>query len=146
MEHIHRRVQVEDVQCDLSARMTAMQQALLAILNKLLKQVQRTNKLDSSELTLQHAFSRHFDAAVKQQLAPIWNTLTHSTHVAVRDMRTVQELLQFLLRFNAVSFLRYLQCLRAAAGPTTEWMMLSEANTVFQVCMLPHCASYLHND
>lgn len=51
----------------------------------------------------------------------------------VRDMRTVQELLRYLLRFNAVSFLRYLQCLRAAAGPTSEWLLLSAANTVFQV-------------
>jgi DNA excision repair protein ERCC-4 len=119
--------------------MAAIQQALIKVLDSMLRQVQRTNQLDSAELSLSHAFSRSFDAAIKQQLDPIWNTLSHGTRALVRDMRTVQELLRFLLRFNAVSFLRYLQCLRAAAGPNTEWMLLAAANTVFQARRAARC-------
>ena len=113
--------------------MAAIQHALIKVLDSMLKQVQRTNQLDSAELNLSNAFLRNFDATIKRQLDPIWNTLSHTTRTLVRDMRTVQELLRYLLRFNCVSFLRYLQCLRAAAGANTEWMLLSAANTVFQV-------------
>lgn len=96
-------------------------------------QVQRNQKLDSSELNVANALTRSFDAAIRRQLDPIWNTVTHATQSLVRDIRTVQDLLTYLLHFNCVSFLRYLQCLRAAAGPRTEWMLHSAANTVFQV-------------
>lgn len=61
---------------------------------------------------------------------PTW--LREACDARLKASSALQELLRYLLRFNAVSFLRYLQCLRAAAGPTTEWMLLSAANTVFQ--------------
>lgn len=99
-------------------------------------QVQRNQKLDSSELNVSNALTRSFDAAIRRQLDPIWNTVTHATQGLVKDIRTVQDLLTYLLRFNSVSFLRYLQCLRAAAGPRTEWMLHSAANIVFQACPL----------
>jgi hypothetical protein len=97
-------------------------------------QVLRSHKLDSVELSVANALSQNFDAAIRRQLAPIWNTIPQATHSLVRDIKTVQSLLTYLLRFNCVSFLRYLQCLRAAAGARTEWLLHSAANTVFQVC------------
>eukprot|EP00892_Ulva_mutabilis_P008481 jgi/Ulvmu1/6004/UM026_0130.1 len=124
-------VDVHDMSCDLSPSMTAIQQGLLKVLDSMLKQVQRSQKLDSSELNVSNALTRSFDAAIRRQLDPVWNTVTHATQSLVRDIRTVQDLLTYLLRFNCVSFLRYLQCLRAAAGPRTEWMLHSAANTVF---------------
>jgi hypothetical protein len=122
------------MECGLSPAMAAIQLALIRVLDTMLKQVQRNNNLDSSELSLTNAFSRSFEHTVKQQLSPIWNTISLSTRVAVKDLRTVQDLLQYLLRFNCVSFLRYIQCLRTAAGATTEWLLHSAANTLFQVC------------
>lgn len=74
----------------MSESMAAIQQALIKVLDSMLRQVQRVNALDSSELSLSHAFSRNFDTAIKRQLDPIWNTLTHNTRTLVRDMRTVQ--------------------------------------------------------
>jgi hypothetical protein len=127
-------VQVCDMTCDLSKSMATIQEALMKVLDSMLKQVQRNHKLDSAELSLSNALTKNFDAAIRRQLAPIWNTVPHSTQCVVRDIRTVQSLLTYLLRFNCVSFLRYLQCLRAAAGPRTEWMLHSAASTVFQVC------------
>ena len=126
--------QVHEMECELSGPMAAIQLALVKVLDGMLRTVQRGNKLDSSELALSHAFSRNFDATIKQQLNSIWNTVSQGTRALIKDLRTVQDLLRYLLRFNCVSFLRYLQCLRAAAGPATEWLMLAAANTVFQVC------------
>lgn len=108
----------------------------MKVLDAMLKQVQRSHMLDSSELSLSHALTKSFDAAIRRQLDAIWNTVPQATQALVRDVRTVQSLLTYLLRFNCVSFLRYLQCLRAAAGPRTEWMLHSAASTVFQVLAL----------
>lgn len=129
------------MECELSGPMATIQLALVKVLDGMLRQVQRGNKLDSSELALSHAFSRNFDATIKQQLNSIWNTVSQATRALIKDLRTVQDLLRYLLRFNCVSFLRYLQCLRAAAGPNTEWLMLSAANTVFQVRACGHAAA-----
>lgn len=119
--------------CDLSKSMATIQEALMKVLDSMLKQVQRAHKLDSSELSLSHALTKNFDAAIRRQLDAIWNTVPKSTQALVSDIRTVQSLLTYLLRFNCVSFLRYLQCLRAAAGARTEWMLHSAAGSVFQV-------------
>jgi hypothetical protein len=108
----------------------------MKVLDSMLKQVQRSHKLDSTELSLSNALTKNFDAAIRRQLDAIWNTVPQSTQGLVREIRTVQSLLTYLLRFNCVSFLRYLQCLRAAAGPRTEWMLHSAASTVFQVLHL----------
>lgn len=126
-------LQVCDMTCDLSKSMATIQEALMKVLDSMLKQVQRSHKLDSTELSLSNALTKSFDAAIRRQLDAIWNTVPQSTQAVVRDIRTVQSLLTYLLRFNCVSFLRYLQCLRAAAGPRTEWMLHSAATVVFQV-------------
>lgn len=118
--------------------MAAIQQALVTVLDSMLRNVQRANRLDSSDLSVAQAFTRNFDAAIRRQLDPIWNTLPSNTQSLIRDIRTVQELLSYLLRFNAVSFVRYVQCLRAAAGPRTEWMLHSAATTVFTVRRAGH--------
>lgn len=144
---IHKPVgaQVCDMTCDLSQSMATIQEALMKVLDAMLKQVQRSHKLDSSDLSLAHALTKSFDAAIRRQLAAVWNTVPHATQSLVRDIRTVQSLLTYLLRFNCVSFLRYLQCLRAAAGPRTEWILHSAASTVFQVrraCGVSPCAAH----
>jgi DNA excision repair protein ERCC-4 len=124
--------------------MTSIQQALLRILDSMLKQVQRNQKLDSTELNICNALSRNFDATIRHQLDPVWNTVSQVTQSLIKDIRTIQELLRYLLRFNCVSFLRYLQCLKAAAGPRTEWMLHSAANTVFQVRWCTFSAPRFH--
>ena len=72
------------MECELSPAMATIQQALVTILDSMLRQVQRTHQLDTAELNLGHAFSKNFDTTIKQQLDPVWNTLTNTTRTQVR--------------------------------------------------------------
>lgn len=54
----------------------------------------------------------------------------------VQDLRTLRALAEYLLRFDAVTFLMYLENLRATEGVTSLWLFHDAAHTIFeQVCM-----------
>ena len=53
----------------------------------------------------------------------------------VQDLRTLRALAEYLLRFDAVTFLMYLENLRATEGVTSVWLFHDAAHTIFeQVC------------
>ena len=55
----------------------------------------------------------------------------------VQDLRTLRGLAEYLLRFDAVTFLMYLENLRATEGVTSVWLFHDAAHTIFeQVCVL----------
>lgn len=55
----------------------------------------------------------------------------------VQDLRTLRALAEYLLRFDAVTFLMYLENLRATEGVTSVWLFHDAAHTIFeQVCIL----------
>ena len=53
----------------------------------------------------------------------------------VQDLRTLRSLAEYLLRFDAVTFLMYLENLRATEGVNSVWLFHDAAHTIFeQVC------------
>ena len=59
----------------------------------------------------------------------------------VQDLRTLRALAEYLLRFDAVTFLMYLENLRATEGVTSVWLFHDAAHTIFeQVCILGYHA------
>lgn len=54
----------------------------------------------------------------------------------VQDLRTLRSLAEYLLRFDAVTFLMYLENLRATEGVNSVWLFHDAAHTIFeQVCL-----------
>ncbi len=63
----------------------------------------------------------------------------------VQDLRTLRALAEYLLRFDAVTFLMYLENLRATEGVTSVWLFHDAAHTIFeQVCILGSCSRQWH--
>ena len=50
----------------------------------------------------------------------------------VQDLRTLRALAEYLLRFDAVTFLMYLENLRATEGVTSVWLFHDAAHTIFE--------------
>ena len=48
------------------------------------------------------------------------------------DLRTLRTLGEYLLRLDGVTFLSYLEDLRASEGPGSIWLFLDPAHTVFE--------------
>lgn len=72
--------------------------------------------------------------------ALLQNAQAHVRSIAmqlVQDLRTLRALAEYLLRFDAVTFLMYLENLRATEGVTSVWLFHDAAHTIFeQVCIL----------
>ncbi|GKB37355.1 DNA repair endonuclease UVH1, partial [Tanacetum coccineum] len=77
-----------------------------------LKEMRKTNKVDVEDLTVENGLFKSFDEIVKRQLDPIWHTLGKKTKQLVSDLRTLQKLLEYLVRYDAVTYLKYLDSLR----------------------------------
>ena len=50
----------------------------------------------------------------------------------VQDLRTLRSLAEYLLRFDAVTFLMYLENLRATEGVNSVWLFHDAAHTIFE--------------
>ena len=58
----------------------------------------------------------------------------------VQDLRTLRALAEYLLRFDAVTFLMYLENLRATEGVTSVWLFHDAAHTIFEQVTTQDCA------
>ena len=62
----------------------------------------------------------------------------------VSDLRTIRTLMEFLLQFDAVTYLTYLENLRATESVGAIWLFRDATHTVFeQVCACRCCAAAL---
>ena len=57
----------------------------------------------------------------------------------VQDLRTLRALAEYLLRFDAVTFLMYLENLRATEGVTSVWLFHDAAHTIFEQVITQDC-------
>jgi DNA excision repair protein ERCC-4 len=69
---------------------------------------------------------------VRRQLNPIWHTVSPKTKQVVADLRTLRSLAAYMLRFDPVTFLSYLDNLRATEGTKSVWLFHSAAHTIFE--------------
>ena len=74
---------------------------------------------------------KSFDEIVRGQLNPIWHTVPRRTKMIVADLATLRNLAVGLLRYDCVTFLRYLESLRAADGAASLWLFDDAAFAVF---------------
>ena len=59
-----------------------------------------------------------------------------SCHQLVSDLKTVRTLLEFLLHFDCITFLTFLETLRATESVGALWLFRDPTHTVFQqVCV-----------
>ncbi|GAX84863.1 hypothetical protein CEUSTIGMA_g12284.t1 [Chlamydomonas eustigma] len=117
----------------LSPAMQHIQAAITDILDALIKDLKRTNNIDCSDLVLENGLSRSFEDIVRRQLDPIWHTINAKTRQICRDLRTLRQLALHLVRHDAVTFLSYLESLRATEGRTCVWLFHDATHTLFEM-------------
>jgi DNA excision repair protein ERCC-4 len=107
-------------------------EALSELMDACVRDLRKNERLDTSDLTASRGLLASFDEAVRRQLAPVWHTVAPRTRQLVADLRTLRALASYLLRFDAVTFLTYLDTLRATEGVRCVWLFHSAAHTVFE--------------
>ena len=63
----------------LSPPMSAIYDAISDLMDSCVKELRKSNKIDTSQLTLEHGLFKSFDDIVRRQLDSVWNTVSPKT-------------------------------------------------------------------
>ncbi|KAK9144875.1 hypothetical protein Sjap_004778 [Stephania japonica] len=124
---------VIDVRVPMTRAMRGIQAAIVEVMGACLGEMRNTNKVDVDELTLENGLFKSFDEIVRRQLDPIWHTLGRKTKQLVSDLRNLRKLLDYLIRYDAVTYLRYLDTLRVSEGVRSIWMFADSSHKIFDL-------------
>jgi DNA excision repair protein ERCC-4 len=124
---------VEEYRQPLWPSMRLIQEAIVEVMGACLAEIRKSNKIDTSDLTLENGLFKSFDRIVSNQLDPIWHTVSKRLKQFVFDLRTLRQLTEYLLRYDAVTFLRYLEMLRTHTESVHSfWLCTDAASALFE--------------
>eukprot|EP00191_Tetraselmis_sp_GSL018_P017550 CAMPEP_0177594056 /NCGR_PEP_ID=MMETSP0419_2-20121207/9555_1 /TAXON_ID=582737 /ORGANISM="Tetraselmis sp., Strain GSL018" /LENGTH=305 /DNA_ID=CAMNT_0019085295 /DNA_START=103 /DNA_END=1017 /DNA_ORIENTATION=- len=92
--------EVIELEQDMSPAMELIQDSLIQMIEGCIKELNKTNRIDCTNLTRDRALSKSFDEIVRRQLDPVWNTVSRKTKQLVYDLRTLRQLADFSLRLD----------------------------------------------
>ena len=72
-------LQVIELALQMTPAMTAIYDAIADIMDSCIKELRRSNKIDTTELTLEHGLFKSFDEHVRRQLEAVWHTVSPRT-------------------------------------------------------------------
>jgi len=127
---------VTELSIPMPTPMTEVQTAILAALDTCMQELKRsTPQVDPTLMTLENGIFHSFEASIRAQLDPEWHRLSLRTKQLVADLKTLRELLDYLVRYDAITFYSYLLTLKSAA--TTQqtpslWLTSSVADNLFR--------------
>lgn len=124
--------EVVDIRVPMSAYMVGIQKAVIEVMDACLKEMRKTNKVDVDDLTVENGLFKSFDEIVRRQLDPIWHTLGKKTKQLVSDLKTMRKLLDYLVRYDAVTYLKYLDSLRASESFRSVWIFAESSYKIFE--------------
>ncbi|KAJ7952598.1 DNA repair endonuclease UVH1 [Quillaja saponaria] len=122
---------VVDIRVSMTKYMVGIQKAIIEVMDACLKEMRKTNKVDVEDLTVENGLFKSFDEIVRRQLDPIWHTLGKKTKQLVSDLKTLRKLLDYLVRYDAVTYLRYLDTLRVSESFRSVWIFAEASYKIF---------------
>lgn len=123
--------EVIDIRVPLTSYMKGIQSAIIEVMDACLKELRKTNKVDVEDLTVENGLFKSFHEIVRQQLDSIWHIIGRKTKQLVGDLKTLRKLLDYLVRYDAVTYLKYLDALRVSEGMRSIWIFASPSHRVF---------------
>ncbi|PRQ18415.1 putative RuvA domain 2, restriction endonuclease type II [Rosa chinensis] len=124
--------EVVDIRVPMTKYMVGIQKAIIEVMDACLKEMRKTNKVDVEDLTVENGLFKSFDEIVRRQLDPIWHTLGKKTKQLVSDLKTLRKLLDYLVRYDAVTYLKYLDTLRVSESFRSVWIFAESSYKIFE--------------
>ncbi|EPS61217.1 hypothetical protein M569_13581, partial [Genlisea aurea] len=124
--------EVIDIRVPMSSHMVVIQKTVIEVMDACLKEMRKTNKVDVEDLTVESGLFKSFDEILRRQLDPIWHTLGKRTKQLVSDLKTLRKLLDYLVRYDAVTYLKYLDSLRASESFRSVWILAESSYNIFE--------------
>jgi DNA excision repair protein ERCC-4 len=106
-------------------------QAIVDVMNACLSELRSSRRGELDHVTLESSFFRSFDSNIKRDLGPQWHKVSAHTKQLISDVSILRSLNSYLLRYDCVTFYRYLLAVRAARKSTSLWLLTDAAETLF---------------
>lgn len=93
-------------------------------------------ELDIDDFTVEKALFKSFDVIIRRQLDPIWHRVSSKTKQLVGDLKTLRNLLGYLVSYDSVNFNLYLETILATYNPMSSnsyWIQTDAAEKIFSV-------------
>jgi len=87
---------------------------------------------------VEKALFKSFDVIIRRQLDPIWHRVNSKTKQLVGDLKTLRNLLGYLVSYDSVNFNLYLETILATYNPMSSnsyWIQTDAAEKIFSVLL-----------
>ncbi|KAI9208291.1 uncharacterized protein BJ171DRAFT_438598 [Polychytrium aggregatum] len=134
-------VDVIEIKVPLTMKMKMIQAAILECMESCLADIKRSNaSLETEELTIENSLFRSFDLLLASQVDPVLHRITGRARQALRDIRTLRTLLEYLTQYDCVTFYSFLDTILAAnsaafssifrSDQASTWLFLEAADSL----------------
>ncbi|GJJ69930.1 DNA excision repair protein ERCC-4 [Entomortierella parvispora] len=109
-------------------------------------------EIDVDDFTVEKALFKSFDVIIRRQLDPIWHRVSSKTKQLVGDLKTLRNLLGYLVSYDSVNFNLYLETILATYNPMSSnsyWIQTDAADKIFSTAksrVFLHQAGYTDPD
>ena len=134
----HSQPEVIEILQPLSNSMKTIQSALLVALSTTINELRKAvPALETTHMSLENGLSVGFDRMLQTQLDPEWHRLSERTKRLVSDTKSLRVLLEYLIKYDTVSF--YFALLRLRADSIARegfspslWLSSDAAEVIFR--------------
>ena len=135
-----KKAEVIELEVPMTDAMRDIQNAIMECVEVSIQELKKGNSgLEMEDWNVDKAIHKNFDQIVRRQLDPVWHRTSWKTKCIVSDLTVLRNLMDALLTYDAVSFLRYLDTIFAAHSPppgssrqnTSPWLFLDAAHMIF---------------
>ncbi|EPY49939.1 DNA repair endonuclease XPF [Schizosaccharomyces cryophilus OY26] len=134
---------VIELNVDFTDSQKSIQSCLLSCIEATVRELRRYNSayLDMEEWNIDSALHRSFDVTIRRQLDPVWHRVSPKSKQLVGDLSTLKFLLNALISYDCVSFLKILDTIILSVrtggfssnAQPSPWLMLDSANTMIRI-------------
>ena len=131
-----REPDVFEVTQPLSPHMKTIQHAILTNLALCLKEIRKVARVDLSDISIEKALARNFDATLRRKLDPLWHKIGKKGRRLYNDVRVLRRLLVFLVERDSAFFLNLMDNVKAECvvnGVTpSDWLLTDETDALLK--------------
>jgi DNA excision repair protein ERCC-4 len=136
-----KRTEVIELDVSMTESMKVIQNSVMECTEASISELKKLNSgLEMDDWNMDNALQRNFHRVMTAQLQPVMHRVSIRTRQILNDLRTLHEMLQHVMRQDAVSFERYLETVLMDAQPPegkrkenpSPWLLLDAADTLFE--------------
>jgi len=124
--------EVVELRQPLSENVLKIQEAIVSVMDSCMSELKKSRFIDTSDLTLESGLFKSFDLILQRQLDKVWNVVPRTVKQIVYDLKTLRMLADALLRYDSVTFLKYLHALRSSESRESMWLFTEAAHAIFE--------------